>query len=134
MRSDIACTYEFVPHNSFPIFFEIQPVSIFSGFLAGNTADHSKRRIRNKTAAKELPSRRKSNHFRSIFTPVMAPFSQMSYLQKGLIFVLKRQCLSVCFFERKTICFPRLTSYLLDGKLEKHVAAMIFSPCTKKEH
>ena len=103
----IAVIWDHTLHAQFlpqflPDFFEIQPVPIFSGFLAGNTADHTKRRIRNKMAAKELPSRRKSNHFRSIFTLVMAPFPQMSYLQKSLIFVLKRQCLSVCFFERKT--------------------------------
>ena len=33
ISSDIACTYEFFPRNSFPLFFEIQSVPIFSGFF-----------------------------------------------------------------------------------------------------
>jgi len=74
-------------------------------------------------------SQQKENKpFQEHFYLTNGSISSMSYLQKSLIFVSKRQCL----FREKNICFASLASYLLDGKLGKHVAARIFSPYTKK--
>ena len=82
-------------------------------------------------AAKELPSRRKTNRFRSIFTSLMAPFPQCRTYKKPDL-RLKKAVPKLVYFREKNICFASLTSYLLDGKLGKHVAARIFSLCTKK--
>ena len=51
---------------------------------------------------KELPNRRKTNCLWSILSSVMAPILHWFYLQKSLIFVVKRQRLRECFLQRKT--------------------------------
>ena len=43
----------------------------------------------------------------------MAPILHWFHLQKSLIFVVKRQCLSDVFFRERNVYFTRLTLYVL---------------------
>ena len=64
-------------------------------------------------ASEELPNRRKTNCLWRIFPSVMAPILHWFHLQKSLIFVVKRQCLSDVFFRERNVYFTRLTLYVL---------------------
>ena len=69
-------------------------------------------------ASEELPNRRKTNCLSSIFPSAMAPILHWFHLQTSLIFVVKRQCLSECFYREKNVYFTRLTLYVLMGSWE----------------
>ena len=62
-------------------------------------------------ASEELTNRRKTNCLWSIFPSVMAPILHWFHLQKSLIFVVKRQCLSDVFFRERNVYFTRLGSW-----------------------
>ena len=69
-------------------------------------------------ASEELPNRRKTNCLWRIFPSVMAPILRWFHLQKSIIFVVKRQCLSDVFFRERNVYFTRLTLYVLMGSWE----------------
>ena len=81
-------------------------------------------------ASEELPNRRKTNCLWRIFPSVMAPILHWFYLQKSLIFVVKRQCLSDVFFRERNVYFTKINVVCFDGKLgiQKLVGTRTFSP------
>lgn len=93
-----------------------------------STADFLDNRISAKNGPFYETEKVLSHRLWRIFPLVMALILHWFHLQKSLIFVVKRQCLSQCFFQdKKFSCFARLLWYVLNGKLGKFGATRTFS-------